>query len=93
MKEFYEFFVKYNCFIKDKFIDFKIIKYDDYEIGLILINLLLFFLFKDNDKDNDKGFYYILKKFMEKFVRYNKKDINIMLIYYFLKFFEILVED
>lgn len=93
MKEFYEFSAKYNCFIKDKFIDFKTIKYDDHEIGLTLINSSLFSLFKDNDKDNDKGLHYISKKSMEKLARYNKKDINIMLIHHSPKFFETSVED
>ena len=71
MKCFYDFAKKYGCFINDLELDKKIIKFDNFQININLINSAFFSTYKDPISDNDRGLHFIDKSRIKELVRDN----------------------
>ena len=82
MEDFFDFSHKYHCFEKNKIIDIKYLKLDDFNLRINLVNSATFSTFKDEIKDYDEGLHQLSDDNLSLLTKKTKKDFEITLMHH-----------
>jgi|GEM_PF-3006316 len=92
MKNFFDFSKQYGSFQNDNFVDIHKHEYNHKTLSIVNINSALFSLYKDENKDNDRGLHYIPEDSLKRLDRFKHEDLNISLMHHSPRFFEEKIE-